>query len=73
MLSSLIFLATMIVTGIPTAILFIPWCWLTGNVLPLYKGTRFMLWSSCRLAGVKVLMPHSPSGKRGRLRTTGPG
>ncbi|MDR3791989.1 MAG: lysophospholipid acyltransferase family protein [Terracidiphilus sp.] len=54
MISSLIFMATMIVTGIPTAALFIPWCWLTGNVLPLYKGTRFMLSSSCRLAGVRL-------------------
>jgi 1-acyl-sn-glycerol-3-phosphate acyltransferase len=53
MLSSLIFITTMIVTGIPTALLLIPWCWLTGNVLPLYKGTRFMLSSSCRLAGVR--------------------
>jgi 1-acyl-sn-glycerol-3-phosphate acyltransferase len=44
----------MIVTGIPTALLFIPWCWLTGNVLPLYKGTRFMLSSSCRIAGVRL-------------------
>jgi hypothetical protein len=48
-----IFMATMVVTGIPTAILFIPWCWLTGNVLPLYKGTRFMLSSSCWMAGVR--------------------
>jgi 1-acyl-sn-glycerol-3-phosphate acyltransferase len=53
MLSSLVFMATMVITGIPTALLFIPWCWLTGNVLPLYKGTRFMLSSSCRLAGVR--------------------
>jgi 1-acyl-sn-glycerol-3-phosphate acyltransferase len=53
MLSSLLFITTMIVTGIPTALLFIPWCWLTGNVLPLYKGTRFMLSSSCRMAGVR--------------------
>ncbi len=53
MLFSLIFVATMVVTGIPTALLFIPWCWITGNVLPLYKGTRFMLASSCRLAGVR--------------------
>jgi 1-acyl-sn-glycerol-3-phosphate acyltransferase len=53
MLASLIFITTMIVTGIPTAVLFIPWCWMTGNVLPLYKGTRFMLSSSCRLAGVR--------------------
>lgn len=46
-------MATMVVTGIPTAILFIPWCWLTGDVLPLYKGTRFMLSSSCWMAGVR--------------------
>ena len=53
MFASLIFITNMIITGIPTALLFIPWCWMTGNVLPLYKGTRFMLSSSCRLAGVR--------------------
>jgi 1-acyl-sn-glycerol-3-phosphate acyltransferase len=53
MISSLIFMATMVITGIPTAVLFIPWCWLTGNVGPLYKGTRFMLSSSCWMAGVR--------------------
>ena len=54
MIWSLIFLANMIVLGIPSALLFIPWCWMTGNVLPLYKATRFMLSSSCRLAGVRL-------------------
>lgn len=53
MIGSLIFITNMVVLGIPSAILFIPWCWLTGNVLPLYKATRFMLSSSCRLAGVR--------------------
>jgi 1-acyl-sn-glycerol-3-phosphate acyltransferase len=53
MIPFFIFMATMVVTGIPTAMLFIPWCWLTGNVLPLYKGTRFMLSSSCWMAGVR--------------------
>ncbi|MGB8259840.1 MAG: lysophospholipid acyltransferase family protein [Terracidiphilus sp.] len=53
MISSLIFLVNMVLTGIPTALLFIPWCWLTGNVMPLYRGTRFMLSSSCWLAGVR--------------------
>ena len=53
MIFFLLFMATMVVTGIPTALLFIPWCALTGNVLPLYKGTRFMLSSSCRMAGVR--------------------
>ena len=53
MIASLLFMITFILTGIPTATLFIPWCWLTGNVLPLYKGTRFMLSSSCWMAGVR--------------------
>ncbi len=53
MISFLIFMATMVILGIPSAILFIPWCALTGDVLPLYKATRFMLFSSCRLAGVR--------------------
>jgi len=53
MIFTFLFMATMVITGIPTAVLFIPWCWLTGNVLPLYKGTRFMLASSCRMAGVR--------------------
>ena len=53
MIFYLLFMATMVVTGIPTAILFIPWCAITGNVLPLYKGTRFMLSSSCWMAGVR--------------------
>jgi 1-acyl-sn-glycerol-3-phosphate acyltransferase len=53
MIWSLIFIANMVVLGIPSALLFIPWCWITGNVLPLYKATRFMLSSSCRLAGVR--------------------
>jgi 1-acyl-sn-glycerol-3-phosphate acyltransferase len=53
MIFTFLFMATMVITGIPTATLFIPWCWLTGNVLPLYKGTRFMLSSSCWMAGVR--------------------
>jgi len=53
MISFFLFMATMVLLGIPSALLFIPWCWLTGNVLPLYKATRFMLSSSCRMAGVR--------------------
>jgi 1-acyl-sn-glycerol-3-phosphate acyltransferase len=54
MIFTLIFVANMVVLGIPSGLLFIPWCWMTGNVLPLYKATRFMLSSSCRLAGVRI-------------------
>jgi 1-acyl-sn-glycerol-3-phosphate acyltransferase len=54
MIPSLIFALNMVVLGIPSALLFIPWCWITGDVLPLYKATRFILKSSCRLAGVRI-------------------
>lgn len=54
MISTFLFMATMVITGIPTALLFIPWAWLTGNAGPLYRGTRFMLASSCRMAGVRI-------------------
>ena len=53
MIRTIIFVANMVVLGVPSALLFIPWCWITGNVQPLYKATRFMLASSCRLAGVR--------------------
>jgi 1-acyl-sn-glycerol-3-phosphate acyltransferase len=53
MIRSLLFLANMVVLGIPSGLLFVPWCWLTGDVRPLYKATRFMLRSSCRVAGVR--------------------
>jgi 1-acyl-sn-glycerol-3-phosphate acyltransferase len=54
MIWSLIFITNMVLLGIPSALLFIPWCWMTGNVLPLYLATRFMLSSSCLLAGVRL-------------------
>jgi 1-acyl-sn-glycerol-3-phosphate acyltransferase len=54
MIPSLIFVLNMVVLGIPSALLFIPWCWITGDVEPLYKATRFILRSGCRLAGVRI-------------------
>lgn len=55
MLSSLIFVTTMVILGIPSAILFIPWTWLTGNVLPLYNATQFMVRTGYFLAGIRVV------------------
>ncbi len=54
MIASLLFVANSVLMGIPCALLFIPWCWMTGDVLPLYKATRFILASNCRLAGVRI-------------------
>jgi len=66
MIPYLLFMATMVITGIPTAILFIPYCWMTGNVLPLYKGTRLMLSSSCWMAGVRFVVTGRDSIPRDR-------
>ena len=66
MIRSLLFFANMMLLGIPSALLFIPWCWLTGNVLPLYQATRILLGSSCRLAGVRLCaegLDHIPRGR----------
>jgi 1-acyl-sn-glycerol-3-phosphate acyltransferase len=54
MIASLIFVMNIVVLGIPSALLFIPWCWVTGDPLPLYKAARFIVASGCWLAGVRI-------------------
>ena len=54
MLSSLIFVTTLVILGVPSAILFIPWTWITGNVMPLYNATQFMVRAGYWLAGIRV-------------------
>ena len=76
MIWSLIFIATMVVLGIPSALLFIPWCWMTGNVLPLYKATRFMLsavaaWPECASAS-KASSACPATAPASSCRTTSP-
>ena len=45
MIHSLIFIVNMFVLGIPTALFFIPWCWLTGDVGPLAARLGEIYWS----------------------------
>jgi 1-acyl-sn-glycerol-3-phosphate acyltransferase len=54
MIASLIFVMNIVVLGIPSALLFIPWCWVTGDPLPLYKAARFIVASGCWLSGVRI-------------------
>ncbi len=54
MISSLTLLATMVVLGIPSAVLFIPWAVVTGNVLPLYNAAQAIQRIGLRLAGIRV-------------------
>jgi len=54
MISSLLLFVTFIVLGIPTAIIFIPWSILTGNVLPLYNATQMIVRTGYFLARIRV-------------------
>ena len=54
MISSLVLLATLVALGIPTAVLFIPWTIVTGNVMPLYNATLWMVRIGYWLAGIRV-------------------
>jgi len=57
MIRALALLATMIVLGIPTAIVCIPWAMITGNALPLYN------WSQLSFASaIASLDSHSGDG-----------
>jgi 1-acyl-sn-glycerol-3-phosphate acyltransferase len=55
MIRSLVLLFTIILLGAPSALLFIPWAAVTGNVLPLYTAAltivRFGYW----LVGVRIV------------------
>ena len=55
MISSLVLLATIIVLGIPSAVIFIPWSMITGNVMPLYNATQTIVRVGYRLAGIRVV------------------
>ena len=54
MISSLVLLATIIVLGLPSAVIFIPWSMITGNVMPLYNVTQMIVRTGYRLAGIRV-------------------
>ena len=55
MIRSLALLAVMIVLGIPTAIVSIPWAMLTGNALPLYNLSQLVVRIGYRLIGVRIV------------------
>jgi 1-acyl-sn-glycerol-3-phosphate acyltransferase len=56
MIRALVLLATIIVLGAPSALLFIPWAAVTGNALPLYNATLAIVRIGCRLIGIRVIV-----------------
>jgi 1-acyl-sn-glycerol-3-phosphate acyltransferase len=54
MIRSLIALATILVLGIPTAVIFIPLAMITGNIMPLYRISILIARSALRRSGIRV-------------------
>jgi len=54
MMSSLLLIATIVILGIPAAIIYLPWAVLTGNVMPLYNAAQFIVRTGYSLARIKV-------------------
>jgi 1-acyl-sn-glycerol-3-phosphate acyltransferase len=54
MISSLLLFSTFVILGIPTAIIFIPWAIITGNVLPLYNATQMIVRTGYLLARIRI-------------------
>lgn len=54
MISSLLLLITLVILGIPAAIIFIPWSIITRNALPLYNVTQMIVRTGYFLARIRV-------------------
>lgn len=54
MIASLLLVATYIVLGLPTSLVCIPWCLITGDVMPLYRSSMFIVRLGFRIAGVRI-------------------
>jgi 1-acyl-sn-glycerol-3-phosphate acyltransferase len=54
MIRALVLLATIIILGAPSALLFIPWAAVTGNVLPLYTAALTIVSIGYKLVGIRI-------------------
>src|ERR1700691_1984079 len=56
MIRALVLLFTIIFLGAPSALLFIPWAAITGNVLPLYKAALAIVRIGYWLVGIRIIV-----------------
>ena len=54
MIASLFMFATMLVLGIPAALVFVPWAMITGNATPLYNAAQRISRAAFFLARIRV-------------------
>jgi 1-acyl-sn-glycerol-3-phosphate acyltransferase len=55
MISALILITIIVLLSVPTAIFFIPLAIVTGNVMPLYRVSNWIVRVSFRMAGIRVV------------------
>jgi 1-acyl-sn-glycerol-3-phosphate acyltransferase len=66
MIPALLLLFTLVVLIPPVGLIFIPWTLITGNLLPLYKATHWLVRTSYRVAGIRIVSEgreNVPAGK----------
>jgi 1-acyl-sn-glycerol-3-phosphate acyltransferase len=54
MIPALLLFFTLVVLILPVGLIFIPWTLITGDVLPLYKATHWLVRTSYRVAGIHI-------------------
>ena len=66
MVASLTLLFTILFFSIPAALTLIPWAALTGDAMPLYRASLWIVRTAYRLAGIRVIsegQENVPAGK----------
>lgn len=54
MIASLILLATFVGLGLPVSLVCLPWALISGDVMPLYHASMFVVRTGLRLAGIRL-------------------
>ena len=54
MIASLSILAVYLILGLPVALVLIPWCVISGDVMPLYRASLWVVRTGFRVAGVRI-------------------
>jgi 1-acyl-sn-glycerol-3-phosphate acyltransferase len=54
MIASLLLLTTFLVLGLPTSAVCLPWALITGDIMPLYHASMFIVRTGLKLAGIRL-------------------
>ena len=66
MIPALVLLTVFVVLGLPISLVCIPWRLMTGNIMPLYRGSMWELRTALRLAGIRVVVEGLERVPKGR-------